>query len=105
MTRRHPDTDLVLLLGADSLLDLPGWRDPDGLLALATLAVAARPGFSVARVAPRIRARVTFLPNVPIDVSSRDLRARVRAGKSIRFLVPPRVERLVAELSLYRRAR
>jgi nicotinate-nucleotide adenylyltransferase len=105
MRRRHEGAELVLLLGADSLLDLPAWREPDAILALARLAVATRPGFPVGRIAARVRRRVTFLPNLPIDVASSDLRARVARGKSIRFLVPARVERLVATLGLYRGAR
>jgi len=39
---------------------------------------------------------------VPVDISSRDLRRRVAAGRSIRFLVPDRVARLVERLGLYR---
>ena len=102
LTRRHPGAELFLLMGADSLLDLPTWRDPDGILALARLLVARRPGFSVGRVAPRVRRRVTWLPNVPVEIASRELRARIAQGRSIKFLVPPRVERLVGVLGLYR---
>ena len=93
---------LWLLLGADSLLDLPSWRDPDGILAHARLAVAARPGFVPRRIPARIARRVDWLPNAPVDISSRDLRRRVAAGRSIRFLVPDRVARLVETLGLYR---
>ena len=93
---------LWLLLGADSLLDLPAWRDPDGILARARLAVAARPGFPVRKISARVARRVDWLANAPVDISSRDLRRRVAAGRSIRFLVPERVARLVERLGLYR---
>lgn len=102
MQRRHPGAELFLLMGADSLLDLPTWRDPEGILARARLLVARRPGFPVGRVAPGVRRRVTWLPNVPVEIASRELRARIAQGRSIRFLAPPRVERLVGMLGLYR---
>jgi len=99
---KHTPEGLWLLLGADSLLDLPAWRDPDGILARARLAVASRPGFPVRKVPARVARRVDWLPNAPVDISSRDLRRRVAAGRSIRFLVPDRVARLVERLGLYR---
>jgi nicotinate-nucleotide adenylyltransferase len=105
LRRRHPDAEFHLLVGADSLLDLPAWKDPARILALATLAVARRPGFQSARVAPAVRRRVRWLPNAPVDISASDLRSRVAEGRSIRFLTPPAVARMVARLGLYRRAR
>lgn len=105
MKHRHPGAELFLLMGADSLLDLPTWRDPEGILALARLLVARRPGFPVGRVAPRVRRRVTWLPNVPVEIASRELRVRIARGGSIRFLAPPRVERLIHALGLYKAPR
>ena len=107
-TRMHPHARLFLLVGADSLHDLPGWRDPERILALATVAVAARPGTRLAGLTrgmlARHRGAIAFLGNPPVDVSSTRLRARVAAGRSIRFLVPSAVERTIARLGLYRRA-
>ena len=102
LARRMPNTKLYLLVGADSLVDLPHWREPARIARLATLAVARRPG-SPLRQRTAIGARVIALANPPVDLSSSDLRARVARGRSIRFRVPPAVERLVSELSLYRR--
>ena len=102
MKKRHPGVSLWLLLGADSLHDLATWRDPAGILARARLAVAARPGTEPGRVPARTLRQVDWLPNVPVAIASRDLRKRVCHGRSIRFLVPSRVERLVARLGLYR---
>ncbi len=99
---RDPRARLHLLLGADSLLELPTWREPARLVALARLAVAARPGFDPRRVAPALLRRVDWIANPPVGVSSSELRARVRTRRSIRFQVPAAVERLVRELGLYR---
>jgi nicotinate-nucleotide adenylyltransferase len=101
MKRLHKGEALWLLIGADSLNDLPTWRDPDGILERARLAVAARPGCVPRGVSARVRRAVDWLPNAPVDIASRDLRQRVAAGRSIRFLVPDAVARLVARLGLY----
>jgi nicotinate-nucleotide adenylyltransferase len=101
---RHPRAEFFLLAGADSLRDLPTWREPDRILELAVLAVARRPGVGAARnrLPAAWRRRIAFLDNPPLDVASSDLRARIAAGRSIRFLVPAAVERLVSRLGLYR---
>ena len=106
MKRRHRGEALWRLLAGTGLYDLPTWRDPVGILERARLAVAARPGCArgdaMGRVSARVRRAVDWLPNAPVDISSRDLRKRVAAGRSIRFLVPDAVARLVARLGLYR---
>jgi nicotinate-nucleotide adenylyltransferase len=101
---RHPRARFWLLVGADSLADLPTWRDPERILALARVAVAARPGALPPPAFLRRHARhIVRLGNVPIEISSSDLRRQVARGRSIRFLVPPPVERRVRALGLYRR--
>ena len=99
--------DPIFLLGADEFADFLSWREPDAILELARIAVATRPGSDAARLdAVRGRLarpeRVLELPFEPLDVSSRDIRARVARGEPIDGLVPDAVARLVAELGLYR---
>jgi nicotinate-nucleotide adenylyltransferase len=104
LRRRHPGTRLYLLIGADSLGEFAAWRGPEAILRLATVAVAARPGSGRRR--PRApRGRLVALGNPVLDVSSSDLRARVRAGRSVRYLVPDAVARYIARRRLYRRRR
>jgi nicotinate-nucleotide adenylyltransferase len=100
--------DPLFLLGADEFADFLTWREPDTILELARVAVATRPGSDPGRLAA-VRARlarperVLDLPFEPLEVSSRDIRARVARGEPIDGLVPPPVARLIAELGLYRR--
>jgi len=105
-----PRARLYLLMGADSLDEFHTWREPEAILALATLAVAARPG--AARAARRVpkrpllrRGRIAWLDNAEIDVSSSRVRARVRAGHSVRYLVPDAVAAYIARHRLYRSGR
>jgi nicotinate-nucleotide adenylyltransferase len=104
-----PRARLFLLMGADSLDEFATWREPEAILRLATLAVAGRPG-AAARALPRGRAasargrhaRIEWLDNAEIAVSSSIVRTRVRAGRSIRYLVPDTVAAYIARHRLYR---
>lgn len=96
---------LVLLMGADMFATFGTWRDPEGILEHARLAVALRPGAQRPR-----RGRfehtgrgVSFLDNPGLEVSSTALRDRARAGLSLRYLVPDAVARYLEKHALYRR--
>jgi nicotinate-nucleotide adenylyltransferase len=114
LKRREPRSHIFLLMGADSLAEFHTWRDPDGIAAFATLAVAERPGSSgprrraAARGSGAARAgrsgarSVTWLRNPGLAVSSSAIRARLRAGQTVRYLVPDAVARYIARHRLYR---
>jgi nicotinate-nucleotide adenylyltransferase len=102
----HAPATLVFLMGADSLLDLHRWREPDAIVRLAEIGVAARPGVTVdidavADQLPGARGRVTVVPTPLIAISGTDIRFRVRTGRPIAFHVPPQVERYIREQRLY----
>jgi nicotinate-nucleotide adenylyltransferase len=110
---RQPDARFYLLMGADSLADFPDWHEPGEIARLATLVVAARTGVpgsapdagirSHPVVPARARGRVVLLDNPLVAISSSALRARARAGRSLRYLVPDAVAACVARHGLYRR--
>ncbi len=95
-----PAARLFLLMGGDSLDDFPTWREPEAILRLATLVVARRPG--AAARGRRGGRRVTWLDNAEIALSSSLIRSQVRAGRSIRYLVPESVASYIARHRLYR---
>lgn len=99
--------EVLFLVGADEFAAFPTWKDPDGVLDLARLAVATRPGVATDRfddVLARLRRpeRVSFFAIEPLDVSSSAIRARVRAGEPVDGLVAPAVAAEIARLDLYR---
>lgn len=108
LNRAHPQHEWSLLMGADSVHDLPTWREPKRILQLATVIAVNRgdrPAINLADLtdlfsADEIR-RIAPITMPGIEISSSDIRERVRSERSIRFLVPRAVEVYIAEHRLY----
>ena len=103
----NPHAELYLVLGWDAARELRTWRDPDEVLALARLLVVGRPGAGMPgeaelRAAGIDPARVVLCAVPTPDVSATRIRELVAGGRPISGLVPPGVERYVAEHGLYR---
>lgn len=102
-----PGVELVFIVGADAALTLPRWRKSVELAHLAAFAAATRPGFELGEQALRdlrehgFDVRPFAVPG--LDISSSALRRRVYAGRTIRYLVPEAVRKIIEEESLYRR--
>jgi nicotinate-nucleotide adenylyltransferase len=111
LSRRHPDDEFFLLVGSDTLADLPRWHDPLRVVRHAGLLVMARPNNPVLPAAelgeglglpdPSLL-RMEVVETPLIDISSRDLRRRAAAGRSLRYFLPRAVEAYVHEKGLYR---
>lgn len=95
----HPDAELILLMGADTAATLPQWREPEALALLVQVAVAGR-GADPVQLPAGFRAQP--FPMRRVDVSATEIRARVRAGRSIRGFVPDAVAEYIAAHGLYR---
>lgn len=93
-----PDAELFLILGADAYALFDQWRDPGGIRALATIVVLARSDEPPPREGPGVR----VLQSRRVDISSTELRARVRDGRTIRGFVPDAVAEYIGEHRLYR---
>ena len=102
LKERHAGAELFFIMGQDALSDLPNWHDPERIAELATLAVAGRDGDDGPAPPPGIGARVVRLAMPAIAISGSDIRARVAAGRSIRYRVPASVEQYIREKQLYR---
>jgi nicotinate-nucleotide adenylyltransferase len=100
--------DPWFILSAEALLGLPRWKSPERVLALARLAVVPRSGTPspdrawVESAFPGFGDRVAFVDGPLLDVSGTAVRARIRAGRSIRYLVPDAVRDYIKDHDLYR---
>jgi nicotinate-nucleotide adenylyltransferase len=106
---RHerPGDELFFLVGADSVVDLPTWRDPAGIARLATIVVVNRPGIdeidpdTLPDFGPEAKP-IQLVTIPPIGIASSDLRRRRAEGKSVRYMVPRGVEAYIDANGLYR---
>lgn len=119
----QPGDDLTFIVGADMALGLPGWREPEAVLELATIGVGDRSGVERANVLARLeplivridsagprgavepasaRERIEFFDMPRLDISSSDIRRRVAEGAPFRNLVPATVADRIAADGLYR---
>lgn len=115
----------VFILGRDAFQEMGGWREPRRLLTLADFAVTTRPPLEPATdrldlwlpacarddvdvdadgrsaVHREAGTRLRLVPITAVDVSATDIRARVRAGRSIRYLVPEPVREAIEASGAY----
>jgi nicotinate-nucleotide adenylyltransferase len=105
--RERPNDELFFLIGADSLVDLPTWRDPAAIARLATIVVVNRPGIAEENscVTPLFGRDVNDLQFVTIPsigIASKFIRERVAQRRTIRYLIPRGVEAYIETYGLYR---
>jgi nicotinate-nucleotide adenylyltransferase len=89
---------LHLIVGADAARLLPKWRSIDEVRRLAKVVIVGRPGHRSLGKMPKM-----LMVDVPLlEISSTDIRHRVKRGQSVRYLVPEGVERYIGKKRLYR---
>jgi nicotinate-nucleotide adenylyltransferase len=110
LRRQHPDHDFFLLIGSDTLADLPLWREPAHIVDLAELLVWLRPGYpsltagqlqATLRLPETSRVQLQVVEGPLINISSSDLRRRAATGRTLRYQVPRAVEVYVETHRLY----
>ncbi|HQR42222.1 MAG TPA: nicotinate-nucleotide adenylyltransferase [Gemmatales bacterium] len=99
--QREPATDWFLILGGDSVRDLSTWRDPEGIARLCKLLIVDRP--DTVGIEPPNYFAYNRVQSPLIDISSTDIRERVKTGRSIRYLVPERVREYIDTSEVYGR--
>lgn len=97
------------IVGADALVDLPEWKEPERLVGMCRWAAVTRPGFKIGDGAEALgelyrqyAERFDFVQIPALSVSSTEIRSRVASGEPIRYLVPESVEQYIHRQALYR---
>jgi nicotinate-nucleotide adenylyltransferase len=127
LLQTYKNSELYFMLGIDAFLDIPNWWMPDKLVSLVNFILFSRPGrrfgelaaspyISVAgHVLNRIDTAETepysvrldtgkeliMLNVTPVNISSTDIRRRIKSGSSIKYLLPEQVESFIISNSLY----
>lgn len=103
-----PETELYFITGADAVQELAEWRDVNQLLTLCYFVAATRPGSdnTLDKVIDSFgelgRQRIYHVATPELDISSTDIRRRLRSGQSIKYIVPECVSKYIEKEGLYR---
>ena len=97
----YPDSELFFITGADSVLELGTWHEPERVFEFGNLIGVTRPGYTVDK-APDVAARVIWMEMPAIGVSATDIRTRVREGRPFDYLTPPAVVSYIENRYLYK---
>ena len=102
----RPAEELFFITGADAILQILTWKDPEAVLREARFIAATRPGYDLDRLEkelPRgLEDRVAIMEIPALAISSTDVRLRAREGRPIRYLLPTGVAEYIEKNSLYR---
>lgn len=109
LRREYPEDAFYFIFGADCLFTIETWKYPERIFAAASVIAAVRNEMPLEDMAAKIEqlknrfgARITLLPFLHLEISSTDIRRRVRDGRSIRYLVPDNVIAYIEEKGFYR---
>ncbi len=100
LQEHYPDAQLYLIIGEDSLIDLPQWKDPERILERANLLVVPRPGLDDL-IPESLKGHFIMLPFEEMVVSSTDIRRRIAAGEPTDDCLPQSVRTYIQREGIY----
>lgn len=101
-------SEFYFISGADAVQELPTWEKIETLLTMCHFIAATRPGCLnglddvIRYFGDQGRSRIHRLATPELEISSTDIRERVRSGRSIKYIVPESVENYILKEGLYR---
>ncbi|CUH92502.1 nicotinate-nucleotide adenylyltransferase [Herbinix luporum] len=108
LKNREPDNDYYFILGADSLMMIPQWKDPQTIFNLSTIVAGGRIQFSMEQLKEQAeylektyKGKIILLDMPIMEISSEKIRKRIKEGKSIRYYVPGEVLTYINDHNLY----
>lgn len=108
LRRTWPEHELYFITGTDALREIFSWREAEEILMMTEFIGAARPGFDasdfllqVQQEHPETQGRIHYLEVPALAISSTDIRARVKRGQPIRYLLPEPVRHFIQQYGLY----
>lgn len=108
MTREQAEDEFYFIVGADSLINMPKWKNPLEVFKLCTIIAANREAMNRERLELQVEylkkeygARIILIDIPTIDISSRHIRERIQYGQSIRYYVPEKVAEYIKKQGLF----
>lgn len=96
--KSHPSDQLFLLIGADNVSEIETWRQPERIFELVTVAAANRPGY---KPHGKFSSSIIYFTMPPADISSTDIRDRIKSGSSCEEMLPADVSKYIELNNLY----
>lgn len=104
----HPKTQYFFIIGADSLFTIERWKNPELLFENCVIAAAARKGYRTKDLKEKITylnqnfgADIRLFLSSRVDVSSTEIRCRIKKGQSVRYMLPEKVTEYIIQHNLY----
>jgi nicotinate-nucleotide adenylyltransferase len=91
--------EIVFIIGADNIAEMESWFKPEEILETATVVAFNRPGFTPGG---RFMSRIKMFNMSPVDISSTEIREKLRSGREVTGLLPAAVLDYIEKNSLYR---
>ncbi|MEO6357997.1 MAG: nicotinate (nicotinamide) nucleotide adenylyltransferase [Ferruginibacter sp.] len=99
LNEQYPQHVFSVIMGSDSLANIPKWKNYKQLLNQYQLYVYKRPGFNVSK---QTEGNITILHAPLLEISSTYIRNLIKEGKSIRYLLPDSVKEEIEKNNYYR---
>ncbi len=104
--QKNYDKNIYFIIGADSLLDISNWREPEYLLENASFIVARRPSFSLDKVLKKdffrlYKENIHIMNSILIDISSTIIRKNIKENKSIKYMTPNSIIEFISKNDIY----
>ncbi len=104
LTQAYPDTDFYFIIGADCINDLPTWHKIDELLASCKFIATKRPSYTLDLTTIQQHFKnfnITLLETPELEISSTDIRQRIKKGYSIQYITTEQVQQYIRKEELY----
>jgi len=106
MKKSNKYDKIMFIMGADSLLNIHHWKEPEYILGHALIIVAARPGFNIEKIFTNSKFRpylenIQFMDSFLLDISSSSIRDCLANRRSVKYLVPDNVISYIQQHNLY----
>jgi nicotinate-nucleotide adenylyltransferase len=100
LKEKYPDHSFSIIMGSDSFQNLGKWKNPETLIENYPIIIYKRPGFDVNN---KLNANITIMDAPLLEISSTYIRELIKAGKSIKYLVPSNIEEEILSSTFFRK--
>ncbi|WP_073154175.1 nicotinate-nucleotide adenylyltransferase [Seinonella peptonophila] len=98
----YSENDFFLIIGADTVIDLPNWYKIEKILQMTQVIGIHRPGVDLSKISPSVAPAIRWVEQgIEINISSSFIRKHIHNSRVLRYVVSERVYQYMKEYSLY----